>query len=54
MNLSILDVGIFYEVLIDYGRLLQVLPLAVHLKLGGIMVRHSYSLSIVVGPLLHA
>ena len=43
----------------EHGGLLHVLPLAAQLKLfyrqvGGTIVRHSYSLSVVVGPLLHA
>ena len=46
------------DVLIEHGGLPHVLPLAVQLDFGGqvqvTILRCSYSLSIVVGPLLHA
>ena len=63
LHLSILDAGIlimvskFDDVLLEHGELPHVLPLAVHLLAGqveGTILRCSYSLSFVVGPLLHA
>ena len=48
------------DVLSEYGGLLHVLPLAVHLnfffdrQVGGNILSKFYSLGFVVGPLLHA
>ena len=48
------------DVLAEYGGLLHVLPLSVHLKfffdrqLGGTILKLSYFLNFFVGPLLHA
>ena len=48
------------DVLTEHGGLLHVLPLAVHLRfyfagqVGGNILNLLYSLSFVVGPLLHA
>ena len=62
LNLSTLDAGIlimvskFDDVLLEHGELPHVLPLAVYLLAGqveGTILRCSYSLSFVVGPLLH-
>ena len=48
-----------YDVLTEHGGLLHVLPLAVHLnffagQVGGAILNLSYSLTFIVGPLLHA